>query len=286
MEIIKMNLQLLAEGAAAAAPAGEGAVAAPAGENAAESPAATVDLDAEFEGLIKGKYKDQYGKRVADTVNKRVRTLKGAADKYEALQPTLDTLYSRYNVDPGDPDALKKAVDGDRAFIEAKAYELGMTAEQYEEQLKKDYRARQMERENIELKQKIQDAQSDAILEGWRADAEKLKSIYPQIDFDAEMRNPTFRAALKDLPENTANRIQAAYEIAHWGEIGPQMMQYAQKSGEKNVAASVAANGMRPVEGVASPSGTGAAKISVKDLTKEQRDALIKRSMRGERITF
>ena len=281
-----MNLQLLAEGAAAAATAGEGAVAAPAGENEAEAPAATVDLDSEFEELIKGKYKDQYGKRVADTVSKRVKSLKGAADKYEALQPTLDTLYSRYNVDPSDPDALKRAVDGDRAFIEAKAYELGMTTEQYEEQLKKDYRARQMERENIELKQRIRDAESDEILSGWRRDAENLKSIYPQIDFDAEMRNPTFRSALQSLPESTQNRVKTAYEIAHWGEIGPQMMQFAQKSGEKNVAASVAANGARPVEGVAAPSGTGAAKISVKDLTKEQRDSLIKRSMRGERITF
>lgn len=278
--------QLFAEGAAAAAPAAEGAVAAPAGENEAETPAATVDLDAEFEEMIKGKYKDQYGKRVADTVNKRVRSLKGAADKYEALKPALDTLYSRYNVDPSDPDALKNAVDSDRAFIEAKAYELGMTPEQYEAQLKKDFHARQIEREYDELKKQIQDAQSDEIIRGWRADAEALRSIYPQIDFDTEMRNPTFTAALRDLPEDTENRVKAAYEIAHWGEIGPQMMQYAQKVGEQNVAASVAANGMRPVEGGAAPQGTGAPRFSPKDTTLAQREEIDRRVQRGEHVTF
>ena len=286
MDITKMNLQLLAEGAAPAAPAGEGAVAAPAGETEAEAPAAAVNLDAEFEELIKGKYKDQYGKRVADTVNKRVKSLKGAADKYEALQPTLDTLYSRYGVDPSDPDALKKAVDGDRAFIEAKAYELGLTPEQYEEQLKKDFHARQIEQENIELKQRIRDAESDEILSGWRRDAENLKSIYPQIDFDAEMQNSSFRAALKSLPENTENRVKSAYEIAHWGQIGPQMMQYAQKTGEQNVAASVAANGMRPVEGGAAPQGTGAPRFSPKDTTLAQREEIERRVQSGEVVTF
>lgn len=278
--------QLFAEGAAAAAPAAEGAVAAPAGENEAETPAATVDLDAEFEEMIKGKYKDQYGKRVADTVSKRVKSLKGAADKYEALKPALDTLYSRYNVDPSDPNALKKAVDSDRAFIEAKAYELGMTPEQYEAQLKKDFHARQIEREYDELKKQIQDAQSDEIIRGWRADAEALRSIYPQIDFDTEMRNPTFTAALRDLPEDTENRVKAAYEIAHWGEIGPQMMQYAQKVGEQNVAASVAANGMRPVEGGAAPQGTGAPRFSPKDTTLAQREEIDRRVQRGEHVTF
>lgn len=273
--------QLFAEGAAAAAPAAEGAVAAPAGENEAETPAATVDLDAEFEEMIKGKYRDQYGKRVADTVSKRVRSLKGAADKYEALKPALDTLYSRYNVDPSDPNALKKAVDSDRAFIEAKAYELGMTPEQYEAQLKKDFHARQIERENVELKQQIQDAQSDEILRGWRRDAEDLKSIYPSIDFDAEMKNPTFKTAL-----GASGDVKTAYEVAHWGEIGPQMMQYAQKVGEQNVAASVAANGMRPVEGGAAPQGTGAPRFSPKDTTLAQREEIDRRVQRGEHVTF
>lgn len=275
-----INLQLLAEDAAPAATA-DGALATPAGENIAETPAAPVDLDAEFEELIKGKYKDQYGKRVANTVNKRVKSLKESADRLEALQPTLDTLYSRYDIDPTDPEALRKAVDNDRAFIEAKAYELGMSPEQYEAQLRKDYRSRQIERENAELKRQIQDAQSDEIIRGWRQDAENLKQFYPSINFDAEMQNPTFKAAL-----GATGDVRVAYEIAHRDELVPAMMQYATKQGEKKVAASVAANGMRPVEGGAAPQGTGSAKQSVASMTREQREQIIKRVQSGERITF
>ena len=66
-----MNLQLLAEGAAPAAPA-EGALATP-GENEAEAPAAE-DREAEFARMIKGDYKDLYDKMDKDE-NFKVRVL-------------------------------------------------------------------------------------------------------------------------------------------------------------------------------------------------------------------
>ena len=88
----------------------------------------TVDLDAEFEELIKGKYKDQYGKRVQNTVQQRLKGTRETEDRLNAMNPLMDLLSARYGVKADDIDGLTKALEGDDAFFEQAAQDHNMDA--------------------------------------------------------------------------------------------------------------------------------------------------------------
>ena len=178
------NLQLLADGAAGAGDGGTasqgamgvtGAAAMPQTKGVKSNPLADVkygiqdedseapvsevqedspDLDAEFEELIKGKYKAQYNKRTQDTIQKRLKGTKDTVAKYEALAPTLDMLSKKYGVDASDIDALNKAIEEDDSYYEDEALEKGVTVEQLKE-------IRKMERENSELRKAMQEKQGE-----------------------------------------------------------------------------------------------------------------------------
>ena len=86
------------------------------------------DRNAEFEKLIKGEYKDLYDARVQDTIQKRLKSTKETVDKYNELAPTLDMLARKYGIsDASDIKALNKAIEEDDSYYEDEALEKGIT---------------------------------------------------------------------------------------------------------------------------------------------------------------
>ena len=273
-----LDLQLLAEGAAPAAEAGNGEVAAPAGENGQDAADNQLSREARFEQAIKGDYKDLFDARVQSIVKDRLKNSKDAESRLKSLSPTLDMLGRKYGVDVNDVNALNKAIEDDNSFYEDEALEKGLSVEQLKE-------IRKVERENAELKAKMQEAQkreqADRIYAGWLDQAEKAKVKYPNLDLSAELQNGQFVDLLRAGVD-----VEAAYTVVHKDEIIGSVMQFANQKGEEKVAASVRANGMRPVEGAMKPEGTGSPRTDPASMTKEQREELIRRSLRGEKISF
>lgn len=238
----------------------------------------TEDLGAEFEKLIKGKYKAQFDQRMQDTVQKRLKGSKETVDKYNALAPALQMLSQRYGVDPADVAALSQAIQDDDAYYEAEAMEKGMSVEHLK-QVKK------MERENAQLRQQLHERESrenaDRLYASWMADSEKIKGIYPQFELNAEMQNPQFVSLLRsNIP------MQTAYEVIHKDEIIPAAMQFAAQKTEANMAAKVAANRARPTENGMRSRSAAVHKSDVSQLTKADRQDFIRRAARGEKISF
>lgn len=277
-----LNLQLFAEG-------GDGGTGA---EGTAESGVATangsnvqvanaqgtegtpVDLDAEYKDLIKGKYKAQHDKYMQDTMNKRLKGTNEKLAKYESLAPTLELLGSKYGVDATDFEALSKAIDDDNTLWEEEALERGMSVEDLK-YIKK------IERENAVARQKEKEARDQEVIDRWLSQAEDTKQYFPNFDFDTEIENPEFRALL-----NAGVNVKTAYQVIHQNEIIPQLMSYTSMQAEKRAADSIASNGARPTENGVSSQSAALTKSDVSKLTKEQREALIKRAARGEKISF
>lgn len=238
----------------------------------------TPDVETEFEKLIKGQYKDQYNRRVQDTVQKRLKSTKDIVDKYNALSPTLDFLSKRYGVDVADVDALNKAIENDESYYEDEAIERGITVEQLKE-------IKKMERENSALKKAMQEQQAREdgakLLSQWTTEADATKMVYPAFDFDAEMENPDFRALL-----NAHVGVQTAYEVLHKDEIIPAAMQYAAKTVEQKLTNKIVSNGARPVENGNSAQSASVVKKDVAQLTRADRAEIAKRVARGEKIRF
>ena len=236
------------------------------------------DRNAEFEKLIKGEYKDLYDARVSDTIQKRLKGSKETVDKYNALTPTLELLAKKYGVDANNVEALNKAIEDDDAYYEDEAIEKGMTVQQLKE-------VKKMEKENAELKRQMQEKNAKEkgaqLYAAWMEQAEKTKTVYPSFDLRTEMQNPKFLDLLKANID-----VRTAFEVIHKDDILPAAMQYTAKAVEKKLTDKIIANGARPNEnGISSQSAT-VVKSDVSQLSKADREEIKRRVARGEKIRF
>ena len=250
--------------------------AAPAAE--VQKPTEAPDLNAEFEKLIKGQYKEQYDARVQDTIQKRLKSSKETVDKYNALIPTLELLAKKYGVDATDVAALTKAIEEDDSFFEEEALAKGVTVQQL-----KEYR--KMERENADLRRQMQEQQTkenaNKLYAGWMTQAEEAKKVYPSFDLKTEMNNPKFLELLRSNID-----VRTAYEVMHNDEIISGAMQFTAKTVERKIANKIAANGSRPSENGMRSQSAAVVKSDVSQLSKADRAEIIRRVQRGEKIRF
>ena len=249
-----------------------------------EAPAAKVqtvaqtDPEAEFEKLIKGQYKAQYDARVQDTIQKRLKGTKETVDKYNALQPVLEILGKKHGVDATDIAALQKAIEADDSYFEEEALERGLSVKQLKE-------IRSMERENADLRRQMQEQQTqenaNKLYAGWMQQAEAAKQVYPTFDLRTEMNNPKFVELLRSNID-----VRTAYEVTHKDEIISGAMQFTAKTVESKLAKKIAANGARPAENGMSSGSAAVVKSDVSQLSKADRQEIIRRVQRGEKIRF
>ena len=242
------------------------------------NPTPTEDRNAKFEALIKGEYKDLYDARMQDTIQKRLKGSKETVEKYEALAPTLEILAKKYGVDASDIKALNKAIEEDDSYFEEEALEKGITVEQLKE-------IRKMERENAELKREREERNrkenADRIYAQWMEQAEQAKAVYPSFDFRKEMQNPQFVNLLRSNVD-----AKTAFEVIHKDEIIPAAMQYTAKTVEQKLTNKIIANGARPAENGNNSQSATVVKSDVSQLSKADRQEIIRRVQRGEKIRF
>lgn len=236
------------------------------------------DLNAKFEELIKGEFKDPYDARVQDIIQKRLKGTKEIVEQHEALKPALELLSKKYGVDASDIKALIKAIEEDDSYFEAEALEKGLSVEQLKE-------IRKMERENSELKAQMEEANrrdsANKLYAQWMDQAEQAKSIYPSFNLEAEMQNPRFL----DLLRNHVD-VRTAYEVLHKDEIIPAFAQHTAKVVEQKLTNKIIANGARPTENGNFSQSAVITKSDVSQLSKEDRQEIMRRVARGEKIRF
>ena len=67
-------------------------------------------MRAEFESLIKGRFKELYDERVGGAVKRRLRGMSAQVKRLETLSPTLRSFAASHGIDDGDTDALNRAL--------------------------------------------------------------------------------------------------------------------------------------------------------------------------------
>ena len=202
----------------------------------AEKPAR--NLDAEFDELVNGEYKDAFSKKTQDIVRNRVKESKGrdeAAKNYESLKPVIELLSKRYGVDASDINALSRAVEDDDSYYEDEAIEKGVSVETLKAMKK-------VEKENAELKKQMKAREHEESAKkqyaAWFKQAEETKSVYPSFNLENELAaNGEFSKLL-----NAGVDVRTAFEVIHKDEILPAAMQYTAKVTEEQVMNKVRAN--------------------------------------------
>ena len=115
----------------------------------------------------------------------------------------------------------------------------------------------------------------------WMRQAEEAKKLYPNLNFEAETQNPQFRQLLLSGID-----VGSAYLVIHKDDIIPAAMQYTAKTVEQKLTNKVIANGARPAENGNSSQSATVVKSDVSQLSKADREEIIRRVQRGDKIRF
>ena len=266
---MKLQLQLMADGAEGTAPA----------ENVAEAPTEEPvpaqqkpeDMEAEFDALVKGdgKFREIYGKRVQKAVRDRSKGLRATADKFNSFAPALEVMAARYGMSVDDP-GLADRIAGDKRLLEDLAMENGSTTD-VEFELARA-RAAQQRAEGL-----VQQIMADREMQGWMQQAEELQEEHPDFNLETELQNPEFQNLLRN-----GVTMNAAYMALHWNDVKARVVADA----EKKVSDAVAAGARRPREnGIGSQAGA-AMQADPAKMSSAEFQEYMKRVERGERISF
>lgn len=234
-----------------------------------------------FRDLIKGEYKADADAWAQEMIRNRFKQQGEMEEKLNSLNPLLELLGKKHNVDPTDIERLTQIIGDDDSLYEEEAMQRGMSVETLKT-------VKQMERENEEMRQREQQGIAEQRMhqhfENLARQGEELKQLYPGFDLMAEMQNPEF--ARLTAPGVNVD-VRTAYEVIHNAEIQAAGMQVAAQKSAERMANAVRANGMRPMEnGMNSQQTASPVKSDPRTLTKADLAEINRRVARGEKIAF
>ena len=234
------------------------------------------DLDADFEALIKGKYKAQYDARFQQGINARHKDYMQNKQQLESLNPMLDMLKEKYGV--SDVKDLQKAIMDDDSYYEEEAMERGLTVEQLKYM-------KQMERENKAYKareqESIQEQMQREKIEGWLRQEAQFKQKAPDFSLREELANPEFERLLA-----AGVNVETAFNVIHQDEIMSGAMNYTAKKAVEKTVNDIKARGMRPSENGLGTTTTEPKRKTVGEMTGEEILEMANKAKKGEKISF
>ncbi len=242
-------------------------------ENTAKTPE---ERQKDFEALIKGEYKDEFAKRTQAIINERFKKMGELENTLNSHNELLSILSQKYGVN--DIESLTKAMEEDESFYEAEARERGLSVQQLKE-------IKSLERENKYLRemaeQEERQKEADQTLARWTNESEQLVNKYGLQDFNlqSELDNPDFVRLLAG-----GISLESAYKAVHFDDmIGGAMAQTA-KNVREQVTNNIESRNTRPTENGVSSQNAQVFKTDVNNMTKADRQALIRRAEKGENI--
>ena len=273
------------EGGAEGASGTDSGEAAVGGESAAAEDGSSVetpDLDSEFEELVRDKYKSAYDKRVQTAIKSRFKAAAETKGQLEARDKVLSLAAKQFNVDTTSKtflDDLTNAIENDHRLYERQAIDEGKTVEEIIEQQKLRRQADEYER----IQQEKEAAESrNARFTQIHNEEIALKSLYPNLDVGKELENERFY----DMVMNMNYDVKFAYQAVHAEEMTQSGMQFAASKAAKDTADAVSSRSRRPAENAAGTRGQTTPKVDPGKLSREEKDAYIKRAQRGESVSF
>ena len=245
---------------------------------AAEKPEAEPNLDDEWIEAKKGKFKEQYGRDIKAAIDERFKNQKDANDQLNAMKPMLDALMKKAGVNS--VDELQKMILDDDSLYEEEAEEMGMPVEAYKnyKRLQDEHDALEQQKAQYEEEQRLR-----AHFANLAQQAEQMKQTFPNFDLRTEMENETFRRL---VAPNSGLDVHSAYFAVHHAELEPQAMAYGIQRAQQQISQTLQANRARPDEGAIKGGQPANVAIDPSKMSRPERQKLIERARRGEKITF
>ncbi len=228
---------------------------------------------------FKEKYKDEFQRDFNNTFAKRYKGMKESEERLKAYDDAFAPLLKQYGAE--DPAELVDKIIGNPANYADKAYENGTSPEEEAAKaLIEHNRQKRQAKKDAEAKREAERQKMEAVrqhVDNLKAEEAKVQELYPSFDLRTEFKNPEFQRLLKSgIP------MLNAYRSLHIEDIVASEVAKAMKA----TNAAIEANMGRPSEVGADGSKTVKSERDVNSLTDEEIDDIMKRVMRGERISF
>lgn len=303
-----LELQLFADGGAAST--GD---AAPAADNAAEGGADPEATDSAAEGsgsengegeageeakkpspaerrrafgqMMSGEYKDLADEMMQNAVQIAAQNLEASPE----MRGLLEAIAEKYGTDATDltalTDAIRNGVVKDDAYFEKIAMEKGISVKTAREMDKLETQNKRLTAQQ-QAAQQMQKAAAERariaqIQAKWDAEAEALKAKYPEFDREEVLANPEVEKMMR-----AGCSMEAAYRAAYFDRLMAQQSAETAQRTEQGVLNRVQQRASRPAENGTRPGGAVQTHIDVEHMSRKDREALEKRVLRGEIITF
>ena len=237
---------------------------------------------AEFEKLIQGDFKDLFGERVQDVINKRFKETKTLEKQLNDYKPLVDLLGPKYGVTDGDVSKLAKAIEEDNALWEQEAMDQGLTVDQFKHQMRiqRENDSFRKEREEGEARRAAQETYN-----GWIQQSNDMKNTYPGFNLDTEIRNPQTGQQFMQVLKATGD-VKTAYHAVNFDKILPTAMQATAQKVQEATVNNIQSRKSRPSENGANSSAGVIVKNDPSKWTDNDIDEVIRRVRMGETINL
>ena len=238
------------------------------------------DAKAKYDSYRKGEGKQFIDKDIETAIRRRFKDYNTLKESNTKMQNVMSALATRYGIDANDTDALSKAIADDDSYYEKAADNANMSVEQYKKMMR-------LEAENAEL-QRIRAEEANRAEFNRRyaegsAQAEGAKTVYPNLDLNAEMQNKDFF----DLV-NRGIDVKTAFEVIHKDEIiNGAVSVTAQRTAQavqQQTVNNIRTKGLRPNESAGSAQSGFVPKTDPSKWTKKDRQEIERRVMKGDKI--
>lgn len=241
---------------------------APAEEEAQPAPAEEMPKRMTWDEIRKDP---EYSREINAMIRKRMKDAGDNKERLSKIDPLLQLIGSRYEIDPSDIDGLVNAYKTDASNFSRQADAMGIDnslaqritlAEADAAAMKRREAAAQREREARDHLQKLIDQ------------GEELKKTFPGFDIWKEMEDPKF---VRMTSPGSGLSVADAYYAIHRSEIQAAAAQVTAQNVSKKLSQAIQSGKARPVENGTSANASTAPSTIV--MNKERRDE-IKRKMR------
>lgn len=238
-------------------------------ENSANSHTETARSggEARLDELMKDPdFRRAFSDRAQSMIDKRFKEYKGLQAKYEALSPIIEALSEKYGTAKGDVGALVQAFGADS--------ENSASFDSNAEISTEDRKNRENTADPIEEAARRRSREAARRI---NAEAFALGELYSDFDLKRSLADPKIREMLK-----SGVSLRAAYEAANIDKILKQRTAAA----EQRVLENIKARNGRPIEGGANAQSGAVAQNLSPRLTRQDRERLAQRAIRGEKISL
>lgn len=145
-----------------------------------------------------------------------------------------------------------------------------------EAQMRAEYLAQMQQRTEEEMERRLgRDAQS------WLEESRETERLYPGFKLENECRDPRFVRLLE-----VGMDMKSAFEALHHREILQNAVRYTAQNVAERLVENWQSRQGRPVENGASGKSSAVIRPDVRRMTRQDREEMERRSLRGERISF